>query len=336
MSAALLRADDVSVRFAGPAEGALGLRRRWLRAVDGVSLEIGPGETLGLVGESGSGKSTLGRALLGLEPLSGGRVLYDGADVSARGGAAARRLRRETAMVFQDPYGALNPRLAVGEAVAETVRVHRLAAPGEVNARVRALFDLVGLDPALADRRPHALSGGQCQRVGIARALALRPKLVIADECVAALDVSIQAQIVNLFMDLQARMGLALVLVAHDLALVRRLCARVAVMYLGRIVEEGPTAEVFAAPRHPYTRALIAAIPQINPDHVLPTRRDEGEPPSPLDPPPGCAFHPRCPERLPDCARIAPPLRRRDGRGWACVLDPSPSQNGDDPCDRDT
>jgi len=334
LSAALLRADDVSVRFAGPAEGALGLRRRWLKAVDGVSLMIGPGETLGLVGESGSGKSTLGRALLGLEPLAGGRVLFEGLDISTRGGAATRRLRRETAMVFQDPYGALNPRIAVGEAVAEALRVHRAAAPGILAARVAALFETVGLDPSLIDRRPHALSGGQCQRVGIARALAVGPRLLVADECVAALDVSIQAQIVNLFMDLQAQMSLALIFIAHDLALVRRLCARVAVMYLGRIVEEGPTAQVFAAPRHPYTRALIAAIPQIDPACGLPSAPAAGEPPSPLDLPPGCAFQPRCPERRPQCAQAAPPLRRRGAHAWACVLDPPPSQNGAKPCDR--
>jgi peptide/nickel transport system ATP-binding protein len=319
--APLLVVDDLEVRFPASGTGLFGLGNRAVRAVDGVSLRLGAGETLGLVGESGSGKSTLGRAILGLTDITAGSVVYDGRRVSDRGRDDLAALRRETAMVFQDPYGALNPRQAVGAAVAEVLTVHRKVPQAQVADRVADLFRLVGLDPSLADRRPHALSGGQCQRVGIARALAVEPRLIIADECVAALDVSIQGQIINLLMDLQARMRLGLIFIAHDLAIVRRLCDRVAVMYLGRIVEEGPTAEVFRAPRHPYTAALIRAIPEIDPDRRLPAEPLGGDPPSPLDPPAGCRFHPRCPSVLDTCRRDPPPVERREGdHRWTCVI----------------
>ncbi|MBB3937612.1 peptide/nickel transport system ATP-binding protein [Aureimonas phyllosphaerae] len=319
----ILEADDVVVRFPGPGAGPLGLRRRSVQAVNGVSLQVRRGETIGIVGESGSGKSTLGRALLGLEPISGGHVLLDGLAVSDGRRADLKALRRRTAMVFQDPANSLNPRLTVGETLAEVLRVHGKAPRGGTDPRVAELLAMVGLDPALASRRPAALSGGQCQRVGIARALAVEPSLVIADECVAALDVSIQGQVINLFLDLKERIGLTLIFIAHDLAVVRRLCDRVAVMYLGRIVEEGPTESVFRAPRHPYTAALIASIPEIDPNIALPLAPMGGEPPSPLDPPPGCPFHPRCTYAEDRCRTgPAPALRRADDHGWACILEP--------------
>ena len=321
--APLLEVDDLVVHFPAPGGGPVGLNRRRVQALNGVSLSIFSGEMIGIVGESGSGKSTLGRAILGLEPATSGHVVVDGIDVTTAKRAALAKLRRETAMVFQDPLNALNPRMTAGEAIAEVLRVHGKAGPADVSARVASLLALVGLDPSLASRRPQALSGGQCQRVGIARALAVEPKIVVADECVAALDVSIQGQIINLFIDLKERMNLTLIFIAHDLAIVRRLCDRVAVMYLGKVVEEGPTEAVFLAPRHPYTAALIRSIPEIDPDHPLPTAAMEGEPPSPLALPFGCGFHPRCPFAEARCRADPPPaLRRRDGHGWACILEP--------------
>ena len=318
----LMIADDVSVEF--PVQGGMpGFSRRVLRAVNGVTLQVRPGEALGLVGESGSGKSTLGRALLGLEPVTNGAVSFDGTRVSGGTRAALDRLRRETAMVFQDPYGALNPRLTAAQAVAEVLEVHRKVPRSEVAARVSELLELVGLRPEHGTRRPASLSGGQCQRVGIARALAVEPRLIVADECVAALDVSIQGQIINLFMELREQLDLSLIFIAHDLAIVRRLCDRVAVMYLGRIVEEGPTEQVFTDPRHPYTAALIRAIPEIDPDRPLPATPLEGDPPSPMRLPPGCAFHPRCPHARSECRGDPPPAERTEpGRRWSCILGP--------------
>ncbi|WP_222182705.1 ABC transporter ATP-binding protein [Geminicoccus harenae] len=311
MSAPLLEAQDLVVQFRG--SGGT------VRAVNGVSLTVRPGETLGLVGESGCGKSTLGRAMMGLTPLSGGSLRFSGEAVESRTAWAA--LRRQTAMIFQDPLNSLNPRLTVGETLAEVLRVHGKVPRAGVAGRVAELLTMVGLRPEFAARRPGSLSGGQCQRVGIARALAIEPKLVIADECVAALDVSIQAQIINLLIELKERIGLALVFIAHDLALVRRLCDRVAVMYLGRIVEEGPTEQVFGRPLHPYADALIRAIPEIDPDRPLPEAILAGEPPSPLRLPAGCALHPRCPRAFADCAGgQPPPLLPVEGREVACLL----------------
>ncbi len=313
MTDALLRVEDVAVHFQA-GKGKL------VRAVNGVTFALQPGETLGLVGESGCGKSTLGRGILKLGPLTGGRVFFDGIDVGAGGKAGIAQLRRETAMIFQDPYNALNPRLTIGGAIEEVLRVHKKVPPARIKERVAELMLLVGLSPTLADRRPRALSGGQCQRAGIARALAVEPKLIIADECVAALDVSIQAQIINLLIELKSRMNLALIFIAHDLGVVRRLCDRVAVMYLGRIVEEGVTEDVFSAPKHPYTKALMRAIPEIDPDRGLPADPLGGEPPSPLDIPPGCAFHPRCPEVMPICREVLPKDRVISGCDVACHL----------------
>lgn len=323
----LLDVRDLRVEFA-MARGGLGFgAKQSLRAVSDVSMTVAPGETVGLVGESGSGKSTFGRAVLRLGPLSGGQVLLDGQDMAHARGADLARLRRETAMIFQDPYGALNPRLTVGQTIGEVLRVHGKAAPDGIDARIGELMDLVGLDRSLMNRRPGDLSGGQCQRVGIARALAIEPRLIVADECVAALDVSIQGQIINLLMDLTRRMDLGMIFIAHDLGMVRRLCDRIAVMYLGRIVEEGPTRDVFANPRHPYTRSLIEAIPEIDPDRHLPRHPLAGEPPSPVNLPAGCAFHPRCPLATPECRAAVPPLVGAGAHRAACIYAPGGALN---------
>ncbi len=319
---ALLVVDDLSVEFTQRGGAPFGLGRRSLAAVNHVTLELRAGEALGIVGESGSGKSTLGRAILGLERASGGAVTFDGMRVSGGARADMERLRRETAMVFQDPYGALNPRMTAAQAIAEVLVVHRKVPTADIPARVDELLTLVGLRPELGARRPASLSGGQCQRVGVARALAVDPRLIIADECVAALDVSIQGQIINLFMELRESMELGLIFIAHDLAIVRRLCDRVAVMYLGRIVEEGPTEDVFRSPRHPYTASLISAIPEIDPDMVLAPHLLAGDPPSPMRLPEGCTFHPRCPKAQDICRSGQPPSERRStGRRWTCILD---------------
>ena len=296
-----------------------GLLRRQVgavRAVDGVSFDIEEGETLGLVGESGSGKSTAARTLLQLEPPTSGSVRFDGEDLTRLRPAELRNARRHMQMIFQDPYASLNPRMSVGRAVAEPLHVHGIGSRLERQARVAELLELVGLGASAADRFPHEFSGGQRQRVGIARALATRPRFVVADEPISALDVSIQAQIVNLLADLKDELRLTYLFIAHDLSMVRHLSDRVAVMYLGRLVELGQRDAVFASPRHPYTRALIAAIP------VAPPRagRDtapalEGDVPNPADPPPGCNFHPRCPMATAECSREEPEWRDIGTRG---------------------
>ncbi|MGG7538900.1 MULTISPECIES: dipeptide ABC transporter ATP-binding protein [unclassified Rhizobium] len=264
----LLEIDDLHVRFRAGGSLVKG-GAKTVSAVAGVSLQIMPGETVGIVGESGSGKSTLARAVLGLTPLSSGHVTFDGVDLTLQKSAGLAKLRRETAMVFQDPYNALNPRLTIGQMLAEVLKVQGKVAKADIPARIGELLDLVGLEREFAERKPRSMSGGQCQRAGIARALAVEPKLIIADECVAALDVTIQAQIIELFRQLTAKMNLTLVFIAHDLAIVRNLCERVVVMYRGEIVEEGRSDEVFARPKHAYTAALIAAIPDIDPDKPL-------------------------------------------------------------------
>ncbi|MBB3462411.1 ABC transporter ATP-binding protein [Rhizobium sp. BK377] len=264
----LLEIDDLHVRFKVGGSLFKG-RDKTVSAVSGVSLQVMPGETIGIVGESGSGKSTLARAVLGLTPISSGHVSFEGIDLAQQRTAGLAKLRRETAMVFQDPYNALNPRLTIGQMLVEVLKVQGKVPPSAIPARIGELLDLVGLEREFADRKPRSMSGGQCQRAGIARALAVDPKLIIADECVAALDVTIQAQIIALFRELTAKMNLTLMFIAHDLAIVRNLCERVVVMYHGEIVEEGRSEEVFARPKHPYTAALIAAIPDIDPDKPL-------------------------------------------------------------------
>jgi len=329
----LLNVKDLVVRFRATGFALPFTGARYINAVNGVSLSVAPGETLGIVGESGCGKSTLGRAILQLVEAQAGEVRFEDGLISSRDKGSVARLRGQAAMIFQDPYGSLNPRIPVGEAIAEVLRVHGKAAPDTVANRVAELLRLVGLSAELADRRPHQLSGGQCQRVGIARALAIEPRLIIADECVAALDVSIQAQILNLLMELQRRMNLSLMFISHDLGVVRHLCRRVAVMYLGRIVEIGPTEQVFAAPKHPYTRALLAAVPDIDPDRTLASPQLRGEPPSPQDLPAGCPFHPRCPHAQEICAHGAAPVLRPSERGQvACHFDlPPNAQQGEEP-----
>ena len=270
----LLEIDDLRVDFRVGGGFLKGSGAKTVSAVSGVSLQVMPGETIGIVGESGSGKSTLARAVLGLTPISSGHVTFDGIDLTQQKSAGLARLRRETAMVFQDPFNALNPRLTIGQTLAEVLKVQGKVAKAEIPARIGELLDLVGLEREFADRKPRSMSGGQCQRAGIARALAVNPKLIIADECVAALDVTIQAQIIDLFRELTRRMNLTLIFIAHDLAIVRNLCERTVVMYRGEIVEEGRSQEIFSHPKHAYTAALIAAIPDIDPDKPLHGERD--------------------------------------------------------------
>jgi len=288
--------------------GLFGRRGRTLRAVDGIDLGVDAGECLAVVGESGSGKSTLARLLIRLAAPTAGRVRFRGQDLALLGREELRRMRRHFQMVFQDPYGSLNPRMTVGRALAEPMAVHRLAPAGERRARVEDLLERVGLPGEAASRYPHEFSGGQRQRVAIARALATGPELLVADEPVSALDVSVRAQVVNLLADLQASLSLALVFISHDLSVVEQIADRVAVLYLGKVVEQAPAQRLFAAPQHPYTVSLLAAVPVPEPGAGPGRAVAAGEPPSPVDPPPGCPFHPRCPIARPRCAVDPPPL----------------------------
>jgi oligopeptide/dipeptide ABC transporter ATP-binding protein len=299
--------------------GLLG-RRRDVWALRGVNLTIGKGETLGVVGESGCGKSTLGRIVLGLDRPSEGVVRFEGRDLTAVRGAARRRLRKRMQLVFQDPFGSLDPRRSVGAQIADGLSNHAIVPASGIGAEVARLLALVGLDPSAAGRRPHEFSGGQRQRIAVARALAPRPDFIVADEPVSALDVSIQAQIVNLLADLRRDLDLAMMFISHDLHVVRHLCSRVVVMYLGRVVEEGPAAEVFARPLHPYTRALLAALPSLREQRALSADVVQGELPSPANPPSGCAFRTRCPLASAECAAAVPELATHGpGRRVACI-----------------
>lgn len=307
----LLEVDDLTVRFR--VMGLVGqilaaTPRPWVEAVAGVSFDLAPASTLALVGESGSGKTTLGRALIGLVEPSGGRVRFEGSDLPGRSTSAWKRWRRQMAMMFQDPVGSLSPRLTVRALIAEPLAIHG-AGPRDLDGQAGRLLALVGLPADIGSRFPHELSGGQARRVGVARALSLNPKLVIADEPTAGLDVSVQGEVLNLMSRLQQELGLAYLLITHNLAMVRHVSDRLAVMYLGRLVETGPTDEIFMRPAHPYTHALLAAQPQPDPDHRRLTVELTGEVPSLRNRPPACEFHTRCPFAQPICRDQAPELR---------------------------
>lgn len=293
-----------------------------VRAVEDVSFELHPGETLGVVGESGCGKSTLGRAVLRLLKPTAGRIIFQNRDITELSGRGLRALRRDFQMIFQDPYGSLDPLMTIGDSISEALQVHGLAPTRAVRQeRVAALLQDVGLDPNHARRFPHEFSGGQRQRIGIARALAVEPKLIACDEPVSALDVSVQAQVINLLQELQQRHRLAYLFIAHDLAVVEHISQRVAVMYLGRIVEMGEAKVVCRQPKHPYTQALISAIPVLDPAHKPKRVVLSGEVPSPINPPFGCPFHPRCPIAEPRCKTERPRLRDlASGHAVACHL----------------
>ena len=295
-----------------------------VKAVDGVSFAIHRGETLGLVGESGSGKTTVGKCLLQIIRPTAGEVYFEGADLCRLDDDCLRPLRLRMQPIYQDPYGSLNPRLTVESTIGEPLLVHGLALRREIRERVAELLRLVGLEPEMARRYPHMFSGGQRQRIGIARALATQPSFLVCDEPVSALDVSIQAQIINLLAELQERLGLTLLFIAHDLSVVRHISDRIAVMYLGKVMELAPSGDLYDQPQHPYTRALLSAVPIPDPE-VERTRQRvvlSGEIPSPLNPPSGCSFHPRCYERRDICSQEAPPFRDLGGRGVACHLFP--------------
>jgi oligopeptide/dipeptide ABC transporter ATP-binding protein len=314
----LLEVKNLKVHF--PVKHGLFSRvKAYVKAVDDVSFAIKPGETLGLVGESGCGKTTLGRAIVKLVEATSGSILFEGENIANLSGAELRRRRRKFQMIFQDPYGSLNPRMTVSQIIGEAIDIHHLA--DSSTARQKRILDLlksVGLDPVHAQRYPHEFSGGQRQRIGIARALAVEPKLIVCDEPVSALDVSVQAQIINLLRDLQQQRGIAYLFIAHDLAVVEHISQRVMVMYLGKVVELAEARAIISAPKHPYTQALISAVPVLDPDSKRKRIVLAGDVPSPINPPSGCPFHPRCPimER-PRCVEEVPALREVTPGHWA-------------------
>jgi len=316
--------ENLVKEFPAGSEGLFGGRKLTVKAVDGVSIGIAPGETLGLVGESGSGKSTLGRLILRLLEPTRGRIVFDGRELSKLGRGELRQLRRQMQIVFQDPYASLNPRMRIGAIVGEGIVIHKLARGREKQERLVELLKMVGLEADALSRYPHEFSGGQRQRIGIARALAVNPRFLVLDEPVSALDVSIQAQIINLLQDLQEQLKLTYLFIAHDLRVVEHISQRVAIMYLGKIVELGTSEQIYSNPRHPYTRALLSAIPSIDPSAKQERIRLPGELPSPVDPPPGCNFHPRCPYVKDICRTVTPLLETgAGGHAVACHVFPA-------------
>jgi peptide/nickel transport system ATP-binding protein len=329
MSAPLLQVNDLKKHF--PVRGGLFSRKsNWVYAVDGVSFEVERGETLSLVGESGCGKSTVGRAILRLFDITAGQVVLDGQRIDGLSPGGLRSMRRRVQVVFQDPFSSLNPRMRVRDILAEPIRNFGLAkSSAELEAKVAALMDTVRLPRDALGRRPHEFSGGQRQRIGIARALAAEPELIVCDEAVSALDVSVKAQIVNLLQDLQREFGLALLFISHDLAVVEHMTHRVAVMYLGKIVEMAPRQQIFTAPRHPYTKALLSAVPVPEPGAIRNPIILKGDVPSPINPPSGCRFHTRCPYVFDRCRTEEPELRLSEGGQWvACHLEALPEAPG--------
>jgi oligopeptide transport system ATP-binding protein len=322
MAEAFLEIQNLKTHF--PVERGIVFRRRvgTVRAVDGVTLALEQGAVLGLVGESGCGKSTLGRTVLQLIPQTEGTVILAGRDLTRLKAGELRRARADFQMIFQDPYASLNPRMTIFDALAEAIRCHKRVPRSELPARVSELMEKVGLSPRFLKKYPHEFSGGQRQRIAIARALAVEPKLMIADEPVSALDVSIQAQIINLLARLSREMHLTLVFISHDLSVVRHIADRIAVMYLGKLVELGPATRVFEWPLHPYTKALVSAAPIPDPAREKQRQRIilAGDPPSPMNPPGGCPFHPRCQYAVPDCARIVPQLQNFDADQQASCI----------------
>lgn len=321
MTAPLLSARNLSKTFvSGPSLRLFGTKR-FIRSVARIDLDLQRGEVVGLIGESGSGKSTLGRLLLGLLAPSEGGVSFDGVDLGTVEGAAMRNLRKRMQLIFQDPYSSLDPRRTVGAQIEDGLVIHGLGDRAARKRRVAELLDQVGLMPEHAERHPHAFSGGQRQRIGIARALATEPEFLVADEPVSALDVSIQAQVLELLAKLRTQLGLSMLFISHDLSAVRHLCDRIVVLYLGRVMEIGPTETVFRNPRHPYTRALLSAIPMLDSSRAQKREILSGDPPSPANPPSGCVFRTRCPRAIPACAADIPALEDfGDGHGAACIL----------------
>ena len=319
----ILQVKDLKMHFPITSGIFFQRTRGWVKAVDGVSLSVRRGETLGLVGESGSGKTTLGRCILRLYQPTSGEILFDGNDLTKMKGAKLRSIRRRIQVIFQDPYASLNPRMTAGNIIGEPLIIHKAVnGKSEYRERVMELAETVGLHPSMLDRYPHEFSSGQRQRIGIARALALRPEFIVADEPVSALDVSIQAQIINLFQELQEQFGLTYLFIAHDLSVVRHISDRVAVMYLGHIVELAQRDEIYSNPLHPYTQALLSAVPI--PDPLVEASREyillPGETPSPLNPHSGCVFHPRCPIAIDRCSREVPELREVAPDHWAACI----------------